>query len=80
MEMETSEDWEYTGTEDEHIPIDLFCSKEAGVPCGILTFTDASGNMVFKVQHQPPNPKLLLDSNDNPLFFIHRHHVSLSFL
>lgn len=78
MEMETSEDWEYTGTEDEHIPIDLFCSKEdAQIPRGTLEFTNASGNMVFKVQHQPSNPKLLLDSNDNPLFSIHRRHVSL---
>ncbi|XP_024639322.1 protein LURP-one-related 7 isoform X2 [Medicago truncatula] len=81
--METS-DLEYTGTEDQHIPIDLFGSKKhAGVPRGILAFTDASGNIVFKVHRQPPDPnsssslkdtKLLLDSNDNPLFSIHRHH------
>ena len=89
METETS-DLEYTGTGDQHIPVDLFGSKKhAGVPRGILAFADASGNIVFKVHRQPPNPnsssspkdtKLLLDSNDNPLFSIHRHHVSLSFL
>ncbi|KAK2430485.1 protein LURP-one-related [Trifolium repens] len=83
MELETSEDWAYTGTEDHNIPIDLFGSKKhAGVPRGILSFTDASGNIVYKVHRQPPNPssssppkdtKLLLDSNDNPLFSIHRH-------
>ncbi|CAJ2652749.1 unnamed protein product [Trifolium pratense] len=82
MELETS-DCAYTGTEDHNIPIDLFGSKKhAGVPRGILSFTDASGNIVFKVHRQPPNPtsssppkdtKLLLDSNDNPLFSIHRY-------
>jgi hypothetical protein len=86
MELETS-DWAYTGTEDHNIPIDLFGSKKhAGVPRGILSFTDASGNIVYKVHRQPPNPtsssppkdtKLLLDSNDIPLFSIHRHQVSL---
>ncbi|KAI5434996.1 protein LURP-one-related 7 isoform X1 [Lathyrus oleraceus] len=79
MESETS-DWPYTATQDHHhhIPIDLFGSKKhAGLPRGILSFTDASGNIVFKVHRQPPNPssiKLLLDPNDNPLFSIHRHH------
>ncbi|XP_050907618.1 protein LURP-one-related 7 isoform X2 [Lathyrus oleraceus] len=50
MESETS-DWPYTATQDHHhhIPIDLFGSKKhAGLPRGILSFTDASGNIVFK--------------------------------
>ncbi|CAK8537909.1 unnamed protein product [Lathyrus sativus] len=87
MELETS-DWPYTATEDHHhhIPIDLFGSKKhAGLPRGILSFADSSGNILFKVHPQPPNPnsisspppkniKLLLDPNDVPLFSIHRHH------
>ncbi|CAI8585943.1 unnamed protein product [Vicia faba] len=86
MESETS-DYPYATTEDHHhIPIDIFGSKKhAGLPRGILSFTDASGNIMFKVHRQPPNPnfisspppkdiKLLLDPNDTPLFSIHRHH------
>ncbi|XP_058744717.1 protein LURP-one-related 7-like isoform X1 [Vicia villosa] len=82
MELQTS-DYPYTATDDHHIPIDLFGSKKhAGLPRGILSFTDASGNIVFKVHRQPPNPssisspppkdtKLLLDPDDHPLFSIH---------
>ncbi|RDX61955.1 Protein LURP-one-related 7, partial [Mucuna pruriens] len=83
MELETSES-SYPGSGNWEIPIDLFSSKKhAGVSRGVLAFTDASGNIVFRVNRHPPNPnssplpkdkKLLLDGSGNTLFSIYRHH------
>lgn len=83
MELGTSES-SYPGSGNWEIPVDLFGSKKhAGVPRGILAFTDESGNIVFRVNRHPPNPnslprpkdkKLLLDASGNPLFSIYRYH------
>ncbi|TKY56573.1 LURP-one-related 7 [Spatholobus suberectus] len=83
MELGTSES-SYPGSGNWEIPVDLFGSKKhAGVSRGVLAFADESGNIVFRVNHHPPNPnasplpkdkKLLLDASGNPLFSIYRYH------
>ncbi|XP_052172393.1 protein LURP-one-related 7 [Diospyros lotus] len=65
------------------IPIDLFISKKhrvhtlgrAGGGEGIR-FTDASGNLVFRVEHQLPKSDhtlLLVEASGNPLIYIRRN-------
>lgn len=68
------------------IPIDLFVkTKYWSLTLGDLSFTDSSGNLVFKVEGQsfksaplPPNKRILVDAAGVALFSMYRHHVSLS--
>lgn len=69
-----------------NIPIDLFVkTKYWSLTLADLSFTDSSGNLVFKVEGQsfksgalPPNKRILVDAAGVPLFSMYRHHVSLS--
>ena len=64
------------------IPIDLFVSKSSGAEGGGgLRFTDSSGNLVFRVERQPPKSsykRVLVDASGNHLIYIHRNQVILS--
>ncbi|XP_043703702.1 protein LURP-one-related 7 [Telopea speciosissima] len=59
-----------------HLPIDLFVQKRhQDLKRGELTFTDSSGNLVFRVDgncsKSTPRPRrLLLDDSGNPIFSI----------
>ncbi|PSR86216.1 Protein LURP-one-related like [Actinidia chinensis var. chinensis] len=59
------------------IPIDLFVSKSSGAEGGGgLRFTDSSGNLVFRVERQPPKSsykRVLVDASGNHLIYIHRN-------
>lgn len=62
------------------IPIDLFVSKKkrgGGGGSGGLRFTDASGNLVYRVERQSHNStrkRVLFDASENALIHIARNH------